>query len=89
MALPSNPDSSSIRSTKEENEAFSEIVGLIAASRERAAQAVNTALIELYWKIGETISRKIAVAEWGEGVVDRLASVHRENRARHARLHSP
>jgi predicted nuclease of restriction endonuclease-like (RecB) superfamily len=70
--LPANPGSS-IRSTKEENEAFSEIVGLIAASRERALQAVNTTLIELYWKIGETISRKIEAAEWGDGVVDRLA----------------
>jgi predicted nuclease of restriction endonuclease-like (RecB) superfamily len=73
MPLPANPGSSSIRSTKEENEAFSEIVGLIAASRERALQAVNTTLIELYWKIGETISRKIEAAEWGDGVVDRLA----------------
>jgi predicted nuclease of restriction endonuclease-like (RecB) superfamily len=73
MPLPANPGSSSISSTREENEAFSEIVGLIAASRERALQAVNTALIELYWKIGETISRKIEAAEWGDGVVDRLA----------------
>jgi predicted nuclease of restriction endonuclease-like (RecB) superfamily len=73
MPLPANPGSSGIRSTREENEAFSEIVGLIAASRERALQAVNTALIELYWKIGETISRKIEAAEWGDAVVDRLA----------------
>jgi hypothetical protein len=73
MPLPANPGSSSIRSTKEENEAFSEIVGPIAASREKALQAVNTALIELYWKIGEIISRKIEAAEWGDAVVDRLA----------------
>jgi predicted nuclease of restriction endonuclease-like (RecB) superfamily len=73
MPLPANPGSSGIRSTREENEAFSEIVGLIAASRERALQAVNTALIELYWKIGETISLKIEAAEWGDAVVDRLA----------------
>jgi hypothetical protein len=49
--LPSNPDSSSIRTTTKEDESFSEVVGLIVASRERAVQAVNTALIELYWKI--------------------------------------
>jgi hypothetical protein len=67
MALPSNPGSSSIRATKEENEAFSEVLGLITAARESAVQVVNTALIQLYWKIGETISRKIAEAEWGEG----------------------
>ena len=35
-------------------------------------QAVNTTLIDLYWKIGEMISRRVASAEWGEGAVDRL-----------------
>jgi len=52
---------------------FDEIVRLIDAARQRAFQAVNVALIELYWQIGEHISRKIAAAEWGDGVVDRLA----------------
>lgn len=52
---------------------FDEILGLIASARQRAVQAVNTSLIELYWQIGEVISRKIAAAEWGDGVVDRLA----------------
>lgn len=27
----------------------------------------------LYWQIGQYVSRKLAAAEWGEGVVDRLA----------------
>lgn len=36
-------------------------------------QAVNTALIDLYWRIGEMLSRKIAVAEWGAGTVEQLA----------------
>ena len=53
---------------------FTEIVRLIGASRERAMQAVNTALIELYWQIGEVISRRVAAAHWGEGTVDQLAS---------------
>ena len=52
---------------------FSEITQLIAAARQRAVQAVNTALIELYWQVGQTISRKIAAAEWGDGVVAQLA----------------
>jgi DUF1016 N-terminal domain len=56
-----------------DEKAFSEVVRLISASRERALQAVNTALIDLYWQIGEVISRKIQQAEWGEGVVDKLA----------------
>jgi len=52
---------------------FSEILGLVAAARLRAVQAVNTTLIELYWQVGEVISRKIASAEWGDGVVEQLA----------------
>ena len=52
---------------------FSDIAQLIAAARQRAVQAVNTTLIELYWQIGERISRKIAAAEWGDGVVAQLA----------------
>ena len=53
---------------------FAEIIELIRAARSRAYQAVNTALIELYWQVGERISGRIAAAEWGEGVVDQLAA---------------
>ena len=52
---------------------FTEITQLITAARQRAVHAVNTALIELYWQVGLTISRKIAAAEWGDGVVAQLA----------------
>lgn len=33
--------------------AFREIIGLIAAARRRAFQAVNTELIDLYWRVGQ------------------------------------
>jgi predicted nuclease of restriction endonuclease-like (RecB) superfamily len=52
---------------------FTEIVELIASAKQRAIQAVNTSLIDLYWQVGEIISRKIAAAEWGDGVVSQLA----------------
>jgi DUF1016 N-terminal domain len=52
---------------------FTEIVQLIASAKQRAIQAVNTSLIDLYWQVGEIISRKIASAEWGDGVVNQLA----------------
>jgi predicted nuclease of restriction endonuclease-like (RecB) superfamily len=52
---------------------FAEITRLIATARQRAVQAVNTALIDLYWQVGQIISRKIAQAEWGDGVVAQLA----------------
>ncbi len=70
--MPSKSNSHSLRPAKDEA-AFSEVVQLIAASRERALRDVNTALIDLYWKVGEIISRKIEAAEWGDAVVDRLA----------------
>ncbi|MHB8787465.1 MAG: PDDEXK nuclease domain-containing protein [Thauera sp.] len=52
---------------------FTEIVDLIAAARQRAVQTVNATLIDLYWQVGAIISRKIAAAEWGDGVVAQLA----------------
>lgn len=52
---------------------FSEIAQLIASAKQRAMQAVNTTLIELYWQIGQRISHKVAAAEWGDGVVAQLA----------------
>ena len=53
--------------------AFAEVVKLIATARQRAYQAVNTTLIELYWQVGAYISAKLEAAEWGDGVVDQLA----------------
>ena len=52
---------------------FDEIAALITAARLRAVQAVNTSLIDLYWQVGQTISRKIEQAQWGDGVVAQLA----------------
>ncbi len=52
---------------------FAEIVASIAASQQNAYRAVNTALIDLYWQVGEHISRKIEAAEWGSRTVENLA----------------
>src|SRR5689334_11063196 len=53
---------------------FAEVVALIEAARSRAYQAVNAELVMLYWQLGEYISKKLASAEWGDGVVDELAA---------------
>jgi predicted nuclease of restriction endonuclease-like (RecB) superfamily len=53
--------------------AFAEVMAMIRAARGRALAAVNTALVDLYWRVGEYISRKLETASWGEGVVDELA----------------
>ncbi len=57
-----------------EEQTFAEVVEMIQAARGQALAAVNTALVDLYWRIGEYISRKLATASWGEGVVTDLAS---------------
>ena len=56
-----------------EEQTFSEVVEMIQDARGQALAAVNTALIDLYWKVGEYISRKLETAAWGEGVVAELA----------------
>ncbi|MBQ0085610.1 MAG: DUF1016 family protein, partial [Prevotella sp.] len=52
---------------------FAEVVGMIQTSRQNVIRVANTALIDLYWKVGEYLSKKIASAEWGDGVVRQLA----------------
>lgn len=53
---------------------FAEAIALIERARARGYQAVNTVLVEHYWELGAYISGKIASAEWGDGVVDDLAT---------------
>jgi predicted nuclease of restriction endonuclease-like (RecB) superfamily len=52
---------------------FDEVLRLIDAARGRAVAAVNKELIELYWTIGEYITRKIADDGWGQGTIKALA----------------
>lgn len=49
------PQQKVLRASLEES--FVEVVGLIQQARQRAFQAVNTEIIDLYWQVGETINR--------------------------------
>lgn len=53
---------------------FDEVVQLIEEARRQATRAVNVKLIELYWKIGAVISRRIESDGWGKGTVQKLAA---------------
>jgi predicted nuclease of restriction endonuclease-like (RecB) superfamily len=53
---------------------FTDIIQLIKESRSNAIKAVNAELINLYWNIGEYISKKIEQSEWGDSVVAELAN---------------
>lgn len=53
---------------------FVEIIQLIKESQSKAIKAVNTELMNLYWRIGKYISARIETSEWGQSVVKELAS---------------
>lgn len=55
------------------NKEFDGIVGIIQTAREKVLRVANTALIDLYWRVGNYLSDKIRNAEWGDGVVKQLA----------------
>lgn len=52
---------------------FTEVIRLIKKARSNAFQAVNTEMINLYWNIGEYISKRVEVQAWGKSVVAQLA----------------
>lgn len=45
----------------------------VRTSRLRAARAVNTELVLMYWQIGRDINERMAVEGWGTKVVDAIA----------------
>lgn len=56
---------------------FDEVLALIEAGKTRAFAAVNATLIDLYWRLGEHLCRKVAEDGWGESTVEALAEVIR------------
>jgi len=53
---------------------FTEIIQLIQISRNKAISAVNTELINLYWKTGAFISIQVEQASWGDKKIHELAA---------------
>jgi predicted nuclease of restriction endonuclease-like (RecB) superfamily len=53
--------------------AFAEVAALVETARYRAHRAANTTPIDLYWAVGEYISRKVKTQSWGKSVVGQLA----------------
>src|SRR5205085_8399875 len=60
-------------SPRDSSAGFDRVLALIQSARVQTAAAVNTALIDLYWSIGEHISRRVAEDGWGQGTVTALA----------------
>jgi len=58
---------------------FDAVLLQIRQVRQKVFTQVNTALIDLYWHIGEMISHKVQNAAWGKGVVEALAEYIAKN----------
>lgn len=58
---------------------FNALLQQIQQARQKALAQVNTALIDLYWQIGKTISDKVQTEAWGKGVVRELAQYITQN----------
>lgn len=52
---------------------FNEIILLIENSKQKVFSQVNSTLIELYWNIGQYISKKTLQENWGKSIVQELA----------------
>ena len=55
-------------------EILTELTQAIAESRHRALATVNRELVCLYWYIGRTIVQQQETAQWGEAIVEQLAT---------------
>jgi predicted nuclease of restriction endonuclease-like (RecB) superfamily len=55
-------------------DAFAEVAEMIESARSTVVTTVNTTLIQLYWRIGETVSARIERDGWGKGTVSALAT---------------
>lgn len=55
------------------NSDFESVLGLIVEARGRAEQAINVAVMDLYWSIGAYLSEKISADGWGKNTVKELS----------------
>lgn len=58
---------------------FADVLEQIQKSKQRVFAHINTALIELYWQIGQMISHKVSSQTWGKSIVSELANYISQN----------
>jgi predicted nuclease of restriction endonuclease-like (RecB) superfamily len=52
---------------------------MIEQARQNALKSVNAELIQLYWNVGEYLSKESAKASWGDAFIDATANYIKEN----------
>jgi predicted nuclease of restriction endonuclease-like (RecB) superfamily len=69
----SDQENNNLMKNPEHAQGFHDVLRHIQQARQKVFTQANTALIDLYWQVGQTISEKIQTAAWGKGVVSELA----------------
>lgn len=77
-AHPAAPDIDAVATTRAYRDLIERLRHRIGESQARAARALNTQLVMLYWSIGRDILDQQRAGGWGEGVVERIADDLRE-----------
>jgi len=75
MNKPTNP----ITAQVDTQQTFNQLLQHIQQTRQKVFAQVNTALIDLYWQVGKTISQQVQAQAWGKGVVAELANYIAQN----------
>jgi predicted nuclease of restriction endonuclease-like (RecB) superfamily len=52
---------------------FTEIISIIEKAKARIFKAVNNSLIDMYWEVGEYISRRVAENGWGKRTIQEFS----------------
>lgn len=52
---------------------FDDVLGMIHSAKQKAEYQVNSTIIDLYWSIGEYVSKQIDVNGWGKSTVKALS----------------
>ena len=51
-----------------------DLIQIISRSRQNALRKVNEELINMYWKVGEYLSKESSKTSFGDGYIDSIAS---------------
>lgn len=51
---------------------FDDVLGMIYSAKQKAEYQVNSTIIELYWAIGEYVSKQVEINGWGKSTVKAL-----------------
>lgn len=53
---------------------FSEVMSMIHHTHQEMFHVANKAMVDLYWRIGQYISLRVAESSWGKGIVEELTN---------------